>query len=248
MNLQRGSGYLVEPIPQPDVVHRHSDNRLEIRLACLDQGPGRSGQGTGPIIAAWVTAFGPVNYFSGKARPVSIGDPYGPPVSHLVHKYLHNQSLDPNQGLDSADPDSYHCCCFHGFGGVEEEVVSEPHRPGSGPAMRSRSPEEEGADPGALPGGRGGDSGAGAATRNKGEPAYPMYDIGAGEGLRPLRTPDWGEFSPCPPITLAAPFSLSYDGGLDGPGSNTDGAAAPFRGSFRPQRRGLRPLRERCCG
>ena len=77
--------------------------------------------------------------------------PYGPPASDVIHKYLNNQSLVPNQSLDSADPDSYHCCCFHSFGAVEEEVVRGPHRPGSGPAMRSRSPEEGGADPGALP-------------------------------------------------------------------------------------------------
>ena len=100
MNLQRGSGYLVEPIPQPAVVHRPSDNRLGIRLACLDQGPGRSGQGTGPIIAAWVTAFGPGDSISGKAGPVSIALPYGPPTFDTVHKYLINQSLVPNQGLD----------------------------------------------------------------------------------------------------------------------------------------------------
>ena len=37
---------------------------------------------------------------------------------------------------------------------------------------------------------RGWDSGAGAATRSAGDPAYPMSYIGAGEGLRPLRTPD----------------------------------------------------------
>ena len=69
--------------------------------------------------------------------------------------------------------------------------------------MRSRSPEEEGVDlrrdsgsgTGAQPQparrARWG-SEAGAATRSAGEPAYPMYDIGAGEGLRPLRTPNRG--------------------------------------------------------
>ena len=51
--------------------------------------------------------------------------------------------------------------------------------------MGSRSPEEEGADSGAIPVAgqvlsrsrravRGGDSGAGAAKRSAGEPAYPM--------------------------------------------------------------------------
>ena len=42
---------------------------------------------------------------------------------------------------------------------------------------------------------RGGDSGAGTATRNKGEPAYPMSYIGAGEGLRPFE-PRPGEALP----------------------------------------------------
>ena len=32
--------------------------------------------------------------------------PYGPVASDVVHKYPQNQSLVPNQGLDSADPDS----------------------------------------------------------------------------------------------------------------------------------------------
>ena len=43
-----------------------------------------------------------------------------------------------------------------------------------------------------------------------------------------------------PPITPAAPFSLSLDGGLDG--------AKKRRGSLRPQRRGLRRLREKRWG
>jgi len=41
--------------------------------------------------------------------------------------------------------------------------------------------------------------------------------------------------------TPAAPFSVSHDGGLDGA---SDGRNAAFQGIFRPQRRGLRPLRE----
>ena len=49
-----------------------------------------------------------------------------------------------------------------------------------------------------------------------------MYDIGAGEGLRPLRTPDRGERSPGPSITPAAPFSLSHDRALDGARSDRD--------------------------
>ena len=35
-----------------------------------------------------------------------MASPYGPPASDVFHKYLNNQSLVPNQGLDSADPDS----------------------------------------------------------------------------------------------------------------------------------------------
>ena len=83
---------------------------------------------------------------------------------------------------------------------------------------------------------RGGDSGAGAAPRSAGEPAYPMSYIGAGEGLRPLRTPDRGEFSPGPSITPAAPVFLSPDRGLDG--ARSDGKAFDHNGE------GLRPLRE----
>ena len=75
---------------------------------------------------------------------------------------------------------------------------------------------------------RGGDSGAGAAPRSAGEPAYPMQCIGAGEGLRPLRTPDRGEGSPGPRITPVAPFSLSLDGDLDG--ARSDGEALDHNG------------------
>ncbi len=137
-----GSGYLVEAIPPP-VVHRPSANRLRSQLACLYQGPSRSGQGTGPIIAAWVTVITLGIHSSSDAGSLSIALPYSSPASPVVHKYLNNQSLVPNQGLDSADSDSYHCCCFHSFG-AEEEVVKEPHRPGSGPGMRSRSRKRRG--------------------------------------------------------------------------------------------------------
>ena len=65
-----------------------------------------TGQGTGPIVAAWVTVFTLGDSFSGKSGRVSMAGPYGPPASDVVHKYLNNQSLVPNQGLDSADPDS----------------------------------------------------------------------------------------------------------------------------------------------
>ncbi len=72
--------------------------------------------------------------------------------------------------------------------------------------MRSRSPEDEGADPGALP----------VAGRVLSRSAALC------EGLRPLRTPDRGEGSPAPPITPAAPFSLSLDGRLNGARSDGD--------------------------
>ena len=69
---------------------------------------------------------------------------------------------------------------------------------------------------------RGGDSGAGTATRSAGEPAYPMSYIGAGEGLRPLRTPDRGVRSPGSSITPAAPFSFSHDRDLHGARSDRE--------------------------
>ena len=77
--------------------------------------------------------------------------------------------------------------------------------------MRSRSPEEEVADSGGLPGVRGGGSGAGAATRIKGEPAYPMYYIGAGEGLRPFEPPTSGEFPPAPTSPPSRPLAEAFD-------------------------------------
>ena len=70
-----GSGYLVKAILQPAVVHRPSGDRLGIRLACLDQGPGRSGKGTGPIVDAWATVFRPGDSFSGKSERISMAGP-----------------------------------------------------------------------------------------------------------------------------------------------------------------------------
>ena len=61
--------------------------------------------------------------------------PYDPPASDFVHKYLNNQSLVPNQGLDSADPNSYHCCCFHSFGEVDEEGVDPGAIPVAGQVL-----------------------------------------------------------------------------------------------------------------
>ena len=52
----------------------------------------------GPMIEAWATVFRPGS--------VSIAGSYGPPASDFFHKYLNNQPLVPNQGIDSADPDS----------------------------------------------------------------------------------------------------------------------------------------------
>ena len=56
-----------------------------------------------------MTVFRPGDSFPGKAGGVSMAGPYGPAASDVIHKYSNNQSLASNQGLDSADPDSYHC-------------------------------------------------------------------------------------------------------------------------------------------
>ena len=40
---------------QLDAVHRPSGNRLGSQLVCLDRRTGRSGQGVGPMVEAWVT-------------------------------------------------------------------------------------------------------------------------------------------------------------------------------------------------
>ena len=72
--------------------------------------------------------------------------------------------------------------------------------------------------------------------------------LGLARGSCSFEPPTPGRVLPWPPITPAAPFSLYHGGGLGGAGSDSNGGDAAFRGSFRPQRRGLRPLRERCCG
>ncbi len=59
-----------------------------------------------------------------------------------------------------------------------------------------------------------------------------MYYIGAGEGLRPLRTPDRGELSPGPSITPAASFSLSRDRGLDDARSDSEGVIRRIGAAF----------------
>ena len=119
-----------------------------------------------------------------QAGSLSIPLLYGPPASGVIHKYPNNQSLVPIQGLDSTDPDSIGLLLlpqpWRGGGGCEG---TSP--PGIGTRMRSRSPEEEGAGPGALPVAGRGQRGR-SATRSKGEPAYPVSYTGAGEGLRPF--------------------------------------------------------------
>ena len=147
--------------------------------------------------------------------------PYGPPASDVVHKYLNKQSLVPNQGLDSADPDSIPWLLlpqpWRRGGGCERTSpsgigtrhgVAFPGRGGSG--SRRDSGSGTGAQPQPARRARRG-SGAGAATRSKGEPAYPMSYIGAGEGLRPLRTPT-GESAPLAPPSpppLPSPFHMT---------------------------------------
>ena len=151
-----------------------------------------------------------------------------PWLGHTIHRHPMSSisvrrisHLSRTRALTPPLPTRYHGCCFHSLGG-EEEVARGPHRPGSAPAMGSRSPEEEGADlrrdsgsgTGAQPeparrARRG--SGAGAATRSKGEPAYPMYYIGAGEGLGPFEPPT-GESSPLappspPPLPSPSPLT-----------------------------------------
>ncbi len=149
---------------------------------------------------------------SGRATPVAARPGVFPWPSHTVQRHpMPSVSiriishLSRPGALTQLIPTRYHRCCFHSLGG-EEEVVRGPHRRGSGPAMRSRSPEEEGAGPGALPVAGRGQRGR-SATRNKGEPAYPMsysapwkgalYYIGAGEGLRPFEPRQRGT-PPCP--------------------------------------------------
>ena len=155
-----------------------------------------TGQGTGPIVTAWVTVFTLGDSFSPSPR-VSMASPYGPPASDVVHKYLNNQSLVPNQGLDSADPDSIPLLLLPQLwsregGGCERtspsgigtrHAVAFPGRGGSG--SRRDSGSGTGAQPEPALSVRRGACGAparrarrgseaGAAPRSTGEPAYPM--------------------------------------------------------------------------
>ena len=160
--------------------------------------------------------------------------PYGPPASDVVHKYPQNQSLVPNQGLDSANPDSIPSLLlpqpWRRGGGCERTSpsgigtrhgVAFPGRGGSG--SRRDSGSGTGAQPEPARRARRG-SGAGAATRSAGEPAYPMSYIGAGEGLRPFEPPT-GESSPLAPPSpppLPSPSPLT---GLPAP----IGRSSPWR-------------------
>ncbi len=86
---------------------------------------GREGSPWGDRSGRWSkegTLVGPSQDAGGPYGPVSMVGPCGPPASPVVHKYLNTQPLVPNQGLDSSDPDSYHRCCFHSLGEVEEVV------------------------------------------------------------------------------------------------------------------------------
>ena len=141
------------------------------------------------------------------------------PMSSIsVHRISH---LSRARSLTHPIPTRYYGCCFHSLGG-EEEVARGPRRPGSatpwGRVPRKRRERIFGAIPVAgqvlsrsRRAVRGGGSEAGAATRSAGEPAYPMYDIGAGEGLPPLRTPT-GESAPLappspPPLPSPSPLT-----------------------------------------
>ena len=84
--------------------------------------------------------------------------------------------------------------------------------------------------------------GAGARTAlSAGGASLPNVIHWGWRGAPAPSNPDPGDLSPGPPITPAAPFCPSHDGGLDGARSDSDGGDAAFRGSFRPQRGGAPP-------
>ena len=177
----------------------------------LSDGPPPFRRGGVPIVEAGQPVGQPS---SGRATPFPARLGVFPLPSHTVHWHPMSSisvriisHLSRTRALTQPIPTRYDCCCFHSLGG-EEKVVRRPHRRGSGPAMRSRSPEEEGAGPGALPVAGRGQRGR-SATRNKGEPAYPMSYIGAGEGLRPFEPRPGG--TPPSPLHPAAPFSCSRE-------------------------------------
>ena len=129
---------------------------------------------------------------SSRATPFLARPGVFPLPSHTVHRHPISSisiriisHLSRFRTLTQPIPTRYHRCCFYSFGKVEEEVVRGPHRTGSGPAMRSRSPEEERAGPGALPGRRGGDSGAGPQRVIKGSQPTQCMTLGLARDSTP---------------------------------------------------------------
>ena len=96
----------------------------------------------GPMVEAWATVFRPA-VFPWPAHTVQ----WHPMSSISIRRISH---LSRTRALTHPIPTRYHCCCFHSLGG-EEEVARGPRRPGSGPAMGSRSPGEEERIFGAIP-------------------------------------------------------------------------------------------------
>ncbi len=150
-----------------------------------------------------------------------------PLPSHTVHRHPLSsisvriiRHLSRSRALTQPIPTRYDCCCFHSLGG--EEVVKGSHLPGSGPAC-GRAPRKRRERVRARFLSRGGDSGAGPQRVIKESQPTQRNTLGLARGSAPSN-PGGGELPP-PPITPGA-----------------------FRGSSRPQRRGLRPLRERRCG
>ena len=96
--------------------------------------------------------------------------------------------------------------------------------------------------------GRGGDSRGRRRTAKCRGASLPNVIHWGWRGAPAPSNPDRGELSPGPPITPAAPFSLSHDGGLDAAKSDIDRGDAAFRGSFRPQRGGAPPSEKKALG
>ena len=135
--------------------------------------------------------------------------------AHTVHRHPMSSISVPiishltrTRALTQPIPTRYHGCCFHSLGG-EEEVARGPRRPGSGPAMGSRSPKEEGADPGAIPVAgqvlsrsrravRGGAAGPAAHRVVPGSQPTQCNTLGLARGSGPFEPPT-GESSPLAP-------------------------------------------------
>ena len=140
----------------------------------------------------------------GRLEKERAAGPYSPLASDAAHKYLDIQSLVPNQGLDSADPDSYHRCCFHslgrGGGGCEgtspsgngtRHAVAFPARGGSG-SRRVSSGAEAGT--------------AGPVPQRviKGSQPTQCHTLGLARGSGPFE-PRPGGTPPCPPSPPPVP-------------------------------------------